>query len=83
MLTVMGIVAERHDWSLVGARVTVEKHMATRPVRRVGRLVVNLALPSGFAAEARKLLENAAQTCPVKRSLHPDVEAEIHFDWAD
>ena len=81
MLTVMGIVARRHGWPLEGARASVEKHMQTAPERRVGRLVLRFAMPAALPAEARPVLERAALTCPVHRSLHPDVEIDVAYDW--
>lgn len=82
MLTVMGIVARREGWKLEGARTRVEKHMVADPVRRVGRLVLRFELPAGFSADARTTLEEAASTCPVKQSIHPEIETELIFDWA-
>jgi putative redox protein len=81
MLTVMGIVARRHGWALEGAGVSVEKHMVAEPLRRVGRLVLHFAMPSGIPADARRVLERAAHTCPVHESLHPDIRVETSFDW--
>ena len=83
MLTVMGIVARRHDWKLDGARARVEKHMLADPVRRVGRLDVRIEMPAGLSPESRPVLERAARTCPVRKSLHPDIEVDVVFDWAD
>ncbi|MBW2229391.1 MAG: OsmC family protein [Deltaproteobacteria bacterium] len=81
MLTVMGIVAERHGWPLVGTTVRVEKHMAMEPVRRIGRLVVELRFPPGIPGEAREILERTAHTCPVRQSLHPDIDVDVSFTW--
>jgi putative redox protein len=81
MLTVMGIVARREGWPLDGARARVEKHMVADPVRRVGRLVLRFELPDGLDPEARKILEQAARTCPVKQSIHPEIETELEFGW--
>jgi putative redox protein len=83
MMTVMGIVAGRHAWKLEGARVRVEKHMVADPVRRVGKLVVRFAMPPGLDAVARKTLEQAARTCPVALSLHPDVVVDAAFAWRE
>lgn len=81
VLTVMGIAARRRRWRMEGARVRVEKHMVSEPLRRVGRLVLHLEMPGTLPADARKPLERAAHTCPVHQSLHPDVEVELHFQW--
>jgi putative redox protein len=81
MLTVMGILARRKGWKLDGARARVEKHMVAAPVRRIGKLVVELDLPA-VPEDARAPLERAAHTCPVHKSLHPDVEVDLRFRWA-
>ncbi len=81
MLTIMGIVAQRHGWALEGTRVVVEKHMVATPERRVGRLEVVLELPAGIPAEARPVLERAALTCPVQQSLHPETKVGTTFRW--
>ena len=81
-LTVMGIVARREGWDLEGARTRVEKHMVADPVRRVGRLVLSFELPAGLSADAQAVLEQAARTCPVKQSIHPEIETEFVFRWA-
>jgi putative redox protein len=82
ILTVMGIVARRHDWALEGATVSVEKEMVAKPVRRIGRLGVRIAMPAGIPEQARGTLERTAHTCPVHQSLHPDVQVDVTFDWA-
>ncbi len=81
MLTVMGIVAQRHDWALEGARARVEKHMVEDPTRRVGRLVVELDFPASIPESARETLLNAANTCPVKQSLHSEIEIDLRPHW--
>lgn len=83
MLTTMGILARRHDWKIEGARVSVEKHMTAQPGRRIAKLVLRFEMPAGVPAEARAPLERAAATCPVHRSLHPDVVVDAAFDWPD
>ena len=79
MLTTMGIVARRHGIDLSGATVHVTKEMVTTPQRRIGRLPVTIRVPHDLPEEDRKRLENAAHTCPVHRSLHPDVDAPVTF----
>jgi len=81
MLTTMGIVAKRHDWSLQGATATVKKVMVADPARRIGRLEVSIQVPAELDAKARETLEKTAQTCPVHKSLGPNVEIPIAFAW--
>ncbi len=81
MLTVMGIVARRHQWNMAGARVEVEKEMVASPIRRIGRLGVQITMPAGLPDNARAALERAAHTCPVHQSLHPDVKVDLSFVW--
>ena len=81
MLTVMGILAERHGWPLTGATAQVRKRMSEAPVRRIGGLEVELRFPAGLSEAARKPLLRAAHGCPVKQSLHPDVGVEVNAIW--
>lgn len=82
ILTILGIVAERHEINLEGTVVQVEKHMVADPVRRIGALpvVVHMAVP--VEEKLKNLLVNAANTCPVHQSLHPDIDKPITFLWA-
>jgi putative redox protein len=82
MLTIMGILAQRHDLDLRGVRVKVVKHMITAPVRRIGRLPVEITVPVPLTPEQRQMLDTAVRTCPVHRSLHPDIDAPIIFHWS-
>lgn len=81
MLTTMAIVARRHGWDLTGASVSVEKQMVADPVRRIGRLVVVIAVPAELDDQARTTLERTAHTCPVQKSLAPTTEVPVTFRW--
>jgi len=81
MLTVMGIRARNEGWAMEGARARVEKHMVAEPVRRISRIVLDLAMPATLPAEARPVLEQIARTCPVAQSIHPEIVVDLSFDW--
>ena len=81
MLTTMGIVARTLNFDLAGATATVEKEMSSTPPRKINRLTVEIRVPRTTSPENQQRLENAAHTCPVKKSLHPDIETPIEFDW--
>lgn len=81
LVTIMGLVAQRQNWDLTGTQVRVIKEMTANPVRRIGALKVTVTMPPGrrlLPADQAKL-EQAAWACPVKQSLHPDVQVEIQF----
>ncbi len=81
MLTIMGIVARRDQIDLSGTTVQVIKEMVAQPTRRIGRLTVSIHVPRELTAEQQKKLETAAHTCPVHKSLHPDIETPITFRY--
>lgn len=80
MSTIMGIVAQRKGLPLEGMTVEVGKHMNADP-RRIGKLEVTITVPLPPDHPDRTALENAALTCPVKKSLHPDIEIPIIWNW--
>jgi putative redox protein len=81
MLTIMGIAAQRMQLDLSGATVVVTKEMSQAPIRRIARLAVTVRVPTRLTEEQRQKLQNAASTCPVHKSLHPDVQTPINFHW--
>jgi len=81
ILTIMAIMAEKDGVNLKGSYTTVEKEMFLNP-RRIGRLTINVFMPEMIETEYRKKLENTAMTCPVKKSLHPEIELPIQFHYS-
>ncbi len=80
ILTTMAINAEKDGVDLKGSTFRVTKEMSANP-RKIQRLAVDLKLPARIETEYRKKMEHIALTCPVHRSLHPDVELPISFEW--
>lgn len=81
-LTTMALVASRENIPLGEARARVEKRM-TPPPRRIAELVLEIDMPAGLSAAQRARMEEAAHTCPVSRSLHPDVKLPMSFLYPD
>ncbi|MDX5426655.1 MAG: OsmC family protein [Bacteroidota bacterium] len=80
MLTMMGIKARDLGIDLGSVEVKVEKIMASDP-RRISKIVVELRMPNSLDPNTCKILENTARTCPVAKSLHPDIDQEMIFFW--
>jgi len=76
----MALVAQRGALTWGDARASVEKRM-TPPPRKIGELVLVFEMPSEVRLEHRPRLEEAAHTCPVARSLHPDVKVPMEFRY--
>jgi putative redox protein len=81
MITTMGIKAQTMDIILDGAKVEVTKIMVSDP-RRIGKIIAHVTMPAlNLDEKTIEILERVARTCPVERSLHPDVELDIAFNW--
>jgi len=78
--TTMAIFAEKEGLSLAGAKFHITKEMTSAP-RRIAALTLNLTLPAAFPPERRSWIEEIANTCPVARSLHPEVKVLIRFEY--
>ena len=81
MMTIMGIVAERHGIDLVGMTAETVKEMSADPPRRIAGLRTRLTIPLPADHPHRSMLEQAAQTCPVHKSPLPEIDAAIEFIW--
>ena len=81
MATVMGIVAKPKEIALEGMVIKVGKHMSADLPRRIVKLEVTIEMPLVTNHPNKELLENAALSCPVHQSLHPDIEVPITWCW--
>ena len=81
MMTIMGISAQGHDFNIDGTTYEVKKTMAADP-RRIGQidLVFNFP-PRDYTQTQQRLLWAAAESCPVGRSLHPDIIVNITMNF--
>lgn len=82
IVTTMGIAGDTHGIDIDGTVCEVEKIMISDP-RRIGEIKVNITMPAGksYSEKERLVLERAAHTCPVAKSLHPDLKETISFVW--
>jgi uncharacterized OsmC-like protein len=82
MLTIMGIKARDMQVTLDGTTVGITKIMKAEP-RRVGGIKVTFNFPAGIQVDEKQkeVLQRAALTCPVAKSIHPEIEQEVVFNW--
>lgn len=82
MISIMGIVALKEGITpLDGTFAEVTKVMVADP-RRVSEIHIKMTFPKNdFSEKEKKIYEHAALTCPVAKSLHPDIKQVIEFVW--
>lgn len=82
MLTIMGIKARDMNIDLTGTKMDILKHMKSDP-RRISAVDVTFTFPATLQLgdKEKTILQNAALTCPVAKSLHTDIEQNVVFNW--
>jgi putative redox protein len=81
MITVMGIKARTMGFDLNDVKIEVLKIMKADP-RRVGGINLTFHIPDNLLQTDEKtkvILKNTGETCPVMKSLHPDIK--VNIDW--
>ena len=82
MITLMGIAANNHEISLGKIVAEVTKTMASEP-RRISVIKVDVKIENlNYSNKDKTILEKAALTCPVAKSLSPDVIQDITFIYS-
>ena len=83
MVTVMGIKARTMGFDLDDIKIDVLKIMKADP-RRVGGINLTFHIPQKLASideKTKAILKNTGETCPVMKSIHPDIE--VNIDWGE
>lgn len=81
MLTIMGIAASTHEFGIGEVEVIVGKHMISEP-RRVSQIDIVMNIEDiGLNDKQKKILENAALTCPVAKSLSAEIIQNVSFQY--
>jgi putative redox protein len=82
MISIMGIVSRRENITSVdGTEAEVTKIMYPDP-RRIGEIHIRITFPpKSYTEKERKIYEHAAYTCPVAKSIHPEIRQVIEFIW--
>ena len=78
MITIMGIAAQKHNIDISGTSASVKKIMGSNP-RKIDEVVIDISMSNHLNENDRKRLERAALSCPVHKSLHPDLIKTIRF----
>lgn len=82
MLTIMGIAAETHNFSLEGLTMNITKVMGTEP-RRIAEIIIEINFPRNYSDKQKKIIEQAVKSCPVAQSLHPDTKQTVVYNYPE
>jgi putative redox protein len=83
VVTTMALKANDMDIDLSNTSIAVTKHMLSDP-RRIGKIDVILGFPSSLQLDDkdRIILQRTGDHCPVAKSLHPDLQVNIEYNWS-
>jgi uncharacterized OsmC-like protein len=77
MAMLMGMAAQKLGVDLTGLALDVETDVAPGPPMRVESLHVTATLPRKASEEHKTQLIAAAETCPFRGSLRPEVQVRV------
>ena len=83
MLTVMGIYAQNNGIDMTKSSAEVTKIMNTEGPRRIVGIDVNVSFVTTepLTEKLQTIFKNIADTCPVAKSLHPEIVQNIVFEF--
>jgi uncharacterized OsmC-like protein len=77
-LSTMALLAPKEGLTFGEASARVVKEMVGPP-RRIGSLALQITMPPGTKPAERARFEEIARTCPVAKSLHPELQLPMTF----
>ncbi|MCX6162538.1 MAG: OsmC family protein [Ignavibacteriae bacterium] len=80
MLTIMGLAAEEHNFSIDGTTVEVTKIMGENP-RRVTEVILDFKFQAdNYSEKEIIIIEACTKNCPIGKSLHPELKQTINLN---
>ena len=82
MVTTMAMKATDIGFELKGTSINIQKHMGSDP-RRIVKIDVEVRFAAALKLEEKDkiILQRVGDTCPVIKSLHPDIELVTTYYW--
>lgn len=82
MITIMGIAAQNHGFSIDGATAEITKIMSAEP-RKVAEIHIEIKFPTNnYSDKEKKIIEHITKTCPVALSMNESVSQEIKLTYS-
>jgi putative redox protein len=81
MLTIIGIAAKTHHFSIDGTELRISKVMKSNP-RSVSEIIIEFTFPKlNYGEKEKNIIEKAAKSCPVALSLGNDLKQTVVFKY--
>jgi uncharacterized OsmC-like protein len=83
MITTMAIRAADMNLDFEETIIEITKVMSSDAPRRIVEIKATLLFTKNFNAtqDQKEQLIRIARSCPVEKSLHPDIKLDIQFIW--
>lgn len=81
MVTIIGIRAKQHGIELGEITTDIKKIMTSNP-RRISEIEVAIYFKNiDYNTKEKEIIIEAAKTCPVALSIHPDIKQSLSFHF--
>jgi putative redox protein len=81
MITIMGIAAQTHGFSIDGMTAEITKIMNDNP-RMIKEVFIELSFPdNNYSEKEKNIILHITKTCPVALSLGPDTKQTIKINF--
>lgn len=79
--SMMGYEADALKIDITGMKMEVSFEKSKRMPMRISKLHAELWVPGKIEDHQKELLMKVAKNCPIRHSIHPDIEESIEFHW--
>lgn len=82
MATIIGIYARNNQLVLDDLSIEVCKHMSASP-RRISKIEISIKVPLPANSVHAEAIIQCAMDSPAIKSIHPDIEVPVIWEWAN
>ena len=81
LLTIMAIKARNKGWEIKNINLKIKKIMTENTNRKIKELIIDIYLPIDLSKSKRDFLINAADECPVTKSLSESILLKLNWHF--
>ena len=81
LLTIMAIKARNKGWEIKNINLKIKKMMTENTNRKIKELIIDIFLPTDLSKSKRDFLINAADQCPVTKSLSSSISIKLNWHF--